>query len=116
MTKNARSARRRPADPGDLRLYIAAILALAYLIAWWAFAPRGSNAKPDASAPPPATRPVMTPPSVQWYGQLAPSQRPALSLPPGWQIVTTTPPAAVVPAPRMRVLPAPPPRIRTRSS
>lgn len=104
-----------------LRLYLTALLALAYLIAWWAFGLRAPH--PAAST---ALAPAMVPArpeevrSAIWYGDLPPTRRPPIRLPSGWYLA---PPAGTsvqaedeIPLVPTRVAPARPGRVRTRSS
>lgn len=88
-----------------LKPALAALLAIAYLAAWWAF---GSPPRP----------PAVTEPTV-WYGDLPESQRPDLHLPQGWYLAPGARAPAIRPAPLVRparAVPARPGRIRTRSS
>jgi hypothetical protein len=82
-----------------LERYLIALLAAAYLTAWWGFGSRAA-ARSAAALPPlaPAARSV-------WYQELPPSERPAVQLPAGWHL-----------ADRVSRLPARAGRIRTRSS
>lgn len=93
-----------------LKPALAALLAIVYLAAWWAFGGR----PPRAPAAPAAAEPVV------WYGDLPESQRPELHLPQGWYLAGPgTRPPAIRPAPLVRparAVPARPGRLRTRSS
>lgn len=125
---------RRPSDrtararvsPLELRLYVAALLALVYTIAWRAIGAHAPVPEPTATSPatPAATEPTLTtnaPPRYVWIDSVPPTARPVIALPAGWQLASETqpvvaPPTRVlptraVPAPRRRV-----PRVRTRSS
>lgn len=102
------------------KLSLIALLASVYVFAWWAFGVRvpARSAEPLAIAPGPeprAQRPVAT-----WYQDLPPSARPPVQLPAGWHIAggataSFAPAGRAAPVP-VRVSPARPARIRTRSS
>jgi hypothetical protein len=96
----------------ELRLYVAALLAVIYTISW-----RAIGGHTPAPEPARATVPTTTEPQrFVWIDSLPPSMRPAIALPAGWQLVSepqrsSTQPARIVRAPSQRV-----PRVRTRSS
>lgn len=104
--------------PGTLRLYLVALLAAAYFVAWWLLGIR-APARPDA-APSTGTKPQANaaPAVATWFHELPAAKRPFVDLPPGWRIADPTAPAVAarsVPVP-VRVSPARARRIRTRSS
>lgn len=85
----------------EWRLYLVAVVAGVYVLAWNQVRPR-----PAADKPSPAVRAV-------WLDQLARDQRPVVAPPPGWRVAERT--ETIVPA--VRRVPTPhPARIRTRSS
>lgn len=105
----------RPGAMAPLRLYLIALLAFAYLVAWWAF---GMRPRPSATAPegsPPGSRPRL----ATWYEELPASEKPPITLPAGWRLAARPAEGPAVhptgPVP-VRVAPARPGRIRTRSS
>ena len=115
----ARASRPR-VSPLELRLYVAALLAAVYTIAWRAIGAHAPVPDPLATSPaPPAielTPTPTSPPRYVWIDSVPSTARPALVLPAGWQLASdpppvAAPPARAVPAPRRRV-----PRVRTRSS
>jgi hypothetical protein len=95
--------------PLELRLYVAALLAVVYTISWRAI---GSAAP---AIVPVATTPITSEPQrFVWIDSLPADLRPAVALPAGWQRATRAsiaPSEPVVRAPIRRV-----PRVRTRSS
>ena len=121
---SGRPCARRASPLASLKLYLTALLAGAYLVIWWALAARlpSSNAALAKAEPSPRTEPPIgdTPGAgaAVWYTDLPPSARPALQLPPGWRIASTSPdsPAAVeAPPVPVRAIPERA-RVRTRSS
>lgn len=96
----------------ELRLYMAALLAVVYTISWRAI---GGHA-PAATAPIATVPAPSEPQRFVRIESLPPSMRPAVVLPAGWQLATEpqpsfAPPERVVRVPSRRV-----PRVRTRSS
>lgn len=86
--------------PLEGRLYLVALLAGGYVFAWRALSDPISE--------------VARPQPVVWFDEVPGDRRPALSLPPGWQLAPRGEPA---PAPDVTRLPASRPvRVRTRSS
>ena len=119
-TERPRPSPAHAARGSNLRLYLIAFLATAYVMAWWLFGARA----PATSAQLPVTEPVrdasLQPRVVAWFDDLPPAQRPAVVLPPGWHVAERTAPSSSltrreVPVP-LRISPARPGRIRTRSS
>lgn len=115
-----RSSPTRATGAPNLRLYLIALLASVYVLAWWAFGTRA----PARSAELPLIDPVPDPRAQQqvatWYQDLRPSARPPVQLPAGWHIAerataSSAPSVRAMPVP-VRVAPARPGRIRTRSS
>lgn len=113
-------------SPLELRLYIAAVLAIVYTLAWRAIGGHAPAAEPVAT-----TAPITddaAPPRYVWLDTLPPASRPAIAVPSGWQIADGSAPAlapapAAASAPPSRVVRAPAPaptrrvhRVRTRSS
>lgn len=99
----------------ELRLYVVAILAAVYLVAWRTIAtpaksvPIDEPPVPTATALAPAQRAV-------WLEDLPAAQRPQVAVPAGWHVVSRTTSA---PAPRVQLVRVPasrPVRVRTRSS
>ncbi len=111
MTTTERGAPSR--EGASLKLYLFSALALVYSLAWWAFAPRSAS---DAVDEPTAVSPA-APDRVAWLQDLPDAQRPAVALPAGWQLATTTPaeprPVAVS---AVRRVASRSNRVRTRSS
>lgn len=111
-------ASRAVAGPGTLRLYLVALLAAAYFVAWWLLgirAPARSDAPPITGTTPQTSA---TPAIATWFHDLPAAKRPFVDLPAGWHIADPTAPAVsarAVPVP-VRVAPARARRIRTRSS
>jgi hypothetical protein len=102
-------------SPLELRLYVVAVLAAVYLVAWRAIAGDGSsNAVTPAAA---AAHAASSAPTTIWLEDLPLAQRPSLALPSGWRLAsrgefataTTMPRVVRVPTPRAL-------RVRTRSS
>lgn len=104
---------RRRASPLEVRAYLIALLAAIYTITWRVIGDRvPTPSAPDAA--PPA-------PGVVWLDRLPPRARPAIVLPPGWQLATDAPATAaqqpVAATQRLTHLPTRrAPRVRTRSS
>jgi len=98
--------RARP-SPLELRSYLVAVLAVVYTISW----------RTIAGTADPAIAPAVTDPAqpVVWIDHLAPSLRPHVALPAGWQLASE-PQAAVAPTERVVVPSRRVPRVRTRSS
>lgn len=115
MTTDARPANRvtRPrASPLELRLYVAALLAVVYTISWRAIGGHGSSTEPAVTAGPTPSEPQR----FVWIDSLPPGTRPAFALPAGWQLASDPPatvsqPARIIRAPSRKVH-----RVRTRSS
>lgn len=116
MTTTERAPAARPITASQLRSYLVALLAGAYLLAWWRL---GAPAF-LVSEPLPTTSPVteLAPPrSTVWLTDLPPSSRPPVSVPAGWHVVDRAEPASVRSAPApIRVSAARRGRVRTRSS
>jgi hypothetical protein len=125
-TERPRARRARPdapAHPGgarDLRLYLTALLAMIYLLAWWAFGARQPRSAATPEPAPPALTPAAPSQLAIWYADLPPARRPVVRVPAGWQIAPTTPAATSTlhdaPPRPVRVAPARARRVRTRSS
>lgn len=124
MTTTTKTERPRPSATGGagattLRLYLVAFLAAAYVFAWWLFGARAPARAAAAVAVAPALETLREPRLATWFHDLAPTERPHVAVPAGWHIADTTAPASVTrrntPVP-VRVSPARPGRIRTRSS
>ena len=123
MTSSTTTMKSTKTTTSALRLYLIALLAMAYLFVWWALGlrpPRSSAATLEddrSQATPPAVREQR---SVVWYAELPPAERPLLHLPKGWRIVTPTAVPAYAtydaPPPVVRIVPSRPKRLRTRSS
>jgi len=113
------------------KLGIVAALASCYLLTWRAIT--GSMTAPpvagptaetvEADVPTPVTGESPGAPATVWIDQLPPAQRPAVTIPPGWQLAARTRPTPAstiaVPPSAPRLVQAPPRRrvrIRTRSS
>ena len=113
MTTERREARVRT-SPLELRLYLAALLAVVYTITWRAIS---GHAVGTSSVVPTTTETTATlePPRIVWIDTLPPEMRPAVTLPAGWQRAVearpSTPLERIVRVPSRRV-----PRVRTRSS
>lgn len=98
----------------ELRLYVVAVLAAVYVVAWRTIATPAKPAPieeplPVASTAAPARRTV-------WLDDLPAGQRPNVAVPPGWHVVSRT---SRAPAPRVQLVRVPtsrPVRVRTRSS
>ncbi len=104
---------RRPRPPlftRSLRPHLVALLALAYVVAWWSFGERRVQLRWASR-----TEPTRPPSPVVWYGELPQRQRPAVALPDGWMIVPAAQRPVAAPGP-VRATVAHPGRIRTRSS
>lgn len=117
MTTTERASR-AVAGPSTLRLYLVALLAAAYFVAWWLLGIR-APARSDAAPITGTTRETSAAPAVAtWFHDLPAAKRPLVDLPAGWHIADPTAPAVTaraVPVP-VRVAPARGHRIRTRSS
>ena len=115
--------RKTGATPVNLRLYLAAALAVLYVAVFFAI---GTPESPPSVEPRPIERRAAEEaPVVIWIGDLPAGDRPALHIPPGWDLDDDLAPdgrppriAPVGPALRqpLRVVPSRPRRIRTRSS
>lgn len=104
----------------ELRLYLIALLAAAYVTAWWHLGLRAPTKPTDAGA-------IELPPAASaahgiatWFYDLPAAERPVVNLPAGWHIAG---PPASSPAVTTRAVPVPArvsltraKRIRTRSS
>jgi hypothetical protein len=118
-TSSANASARRPGPLANLKLYLTAFLAGAYLVIWWALGSRlpSSNTAAAPAAAPPAGDAQITGAAV-WYLDLPASARPALRLPPGWRIADDSPDSQAAdeapPAPVRAVSERA--RVRTRSS
>ena len=100
----------------ELRLYIAALLAVVYAISWRAIGGQASATAPAVETAPPIDEPQ---PRFVWIDQLPPSKQPAIALPPGWQRASETPrgvTASPQPSRVLRVANQRVRRVRTRSS
>lgn len=102
------------ASPLELRLYVAALLAVIYTIAWRAV---GGHVQtmPASTQPEPEVVPAQREsPRFVWIDSLPVTMQPPIALPAGWQRASQPPtsqPARMVRAPSRQV-----PRVRTRSS
>lgn len=98
----------------EWRLYIVAALAALYVATWRVL---DEPAQPRSRA-----TPVSGAPRAVWLEDIAPDQRPALSVPAGWAVATrgagtrVEPTTAVQPARARPVRVMRPMRVRTRSS
>lgn len=104
MTEPGEARRRLAALDG--KLYAVAVVAVAYLIAWYEVS---ATPRPVAATAPSTPRAV-------WIDQLPEADRPAAVRPAGWRVASpdeqvVAPPLVRVPAPASRPL-----RVRTRSS
>lgn len=118
-TERARPLPIRGGGMASLRLYLVAFLAAAYVLAWWLF---GARTPARVDAEPSSATSVETraePQLTTWLHDLPPAARPHVDVPAGWHIAEHTAPGPVTrqatPVP-VRVSPARPRRIRTRSS
>jgi hypothetical protein len=102
--------RRPPLFTRSLRPHLLALLALAYVVAWWSFGERRVQIRlaPRAELAGPRS-------PVVWYSELPPGERPPVALPDGWMIAPTAQRQMAPPRP-VRASAAHPGRIRTRSS
>ncbi|MBL0219625.1 MAG: hypothetical protein IPQ07_37895 [Myxococcales bacterium] len=114
-SRASRTAPRRSFSALEGRLYLVAILASGYLVAW-----RGvQTTEPTPREVTPGAAGSSVQPAVVWIESVPREQRPALTLPAGWRLAVRGEPTAppVVPAVRIaRTPPARPVRVRTRSS
>ena len=94
----------------ELRLYLVSALALTYLLAWWTLGPTGAPEAPSPELTPTAPRTAV--PTVAYYDDLPPSQRPPL--PATWRPAATA--AAPQAPPSVHRVATPSRRVRTRSS
>lgn len=100
-------------SPLELRLYIAALLAVVYTLSWRAIGGHAGPVEPTRAAPSATRDPQQR---FVWLDSLPPAVRPAIALPAGWQLASDPQPSPTLPprvvrAPSKRV-----PRVRTRSS
>ncbi|HSD88936.1 MAG TPA: hypothetical protein VLB44_15520 [Kofleriaceae bacterium] len=113
----------------ELRLYVVAMLAAVYVVAWRVIAtptPTPTNAAPVDGAPVPVVSTPGPAPAAQpvhrtvWIDDLPAALRPQVVLPPGWHVVSRTSTASTpAPQPRVQLVRVPasrPLRVRTRSS
>jgi len=109
----------------ELRLYVVAILAVVYLVAWRAIATSTTGTVDEAPVPvasTPASAPAPAPAQrTVWIDDLPAEQRPQVVVPAGWHVVPHTSRTASTPAPPPRVQLVRVPasrtmRVRTRSS
>lgn len=118
--RRGRSPRVRPNALRNLRFHLASALAATYLLSWWAFGFRTSGSTAAIANTPMAPRPTVLSRRAVWYGDLPPSQRLPVTLPPGWRIANATDGIAApepLPVPvEVRVAPSRTRRVRTRSS
>lgn len=123
MTTMRKTERSRPSPTPvvgatTLRLYLTAFLAATYVVAWWLFGGRTPRSAAEPSVAP-AIDTSGEPRLAAWFHALPPSQRPHVDVPAGWHIAESAAPTGVArrgaPA-QVRVSPARPGRIRTRSS
>lgn len=109
-TKPTREPPRISITPLEGRLYIVALLAAGYLVTWRVITPSTSVTAPIVDA-------ARLQPPVVWLDDIPSSQRPALTLPPSWRLVSRGEPTTTAPSPRVTRAPASRPlRVRTRSS
>ena len=123
-TERPRPAPSRTTDATNLRLYLVASLATAYVMAWWVFGGRPPTSSVGALVtevvePAPAAT-SRQPARAAWIDDLPPTNRPVVEVPAGWHIADRTAPSPsvtrrAVPRP-VRASPSRPGRIRTRSS
>jgi hypothetical protein len=88
---------KRRVSPLELRLYVAALLAVVYTISWRAL-------RSPAAA-------YVEPQRFVWIGSMPPSARPTIVLPANWQLATQSSTSRPTRSPNRRNL-----RVRTRSS
>ena len=91
-TTTERTSATHPPAASNLRLYLIAFLATAYLLAWWLFGGRTPASHSDLVPSEPAPETSRGPRVAAWYHDIPPSQRPAVDLPAGWHIVTVQAP------------------------
>jgi len=91
-TSSGNTSVRRPGPLANLKLYLMAFLASAYLVIWWSLGSRlpSSNTEGVPAASPPVGDTHRTGAAV-WYSDLPPSVRPRLQLPPQWRIADDSP-------------------------
>lgn len=101
-------------SPLELRLYVAALLAAVYTLSWRVIGGHAPATDPAVASTPRRSEPQR----FVWIDSLPPTRRPAIALPPGWQLASQRQvssaqdaPPAIVHVPSRRV-----PRVRTRSS
>jgi hypothetical protein len=115
MTTERRQSKREGRlrmSPLELRLYVAALLAVVYTISWRAIGGHGPVTDPPISIAPMTRQPQR----VVWIDSLPPSKRPVVTLPAGWQLASE-PPSSLARTERLvRVPTRHVPRVRTRSS
>jgi hypothetical protein len=88
----------------EWRLYIVAVVAGVYVLAWSQITPKLVGEQPRSVASP----------STVWLDELPRARHPALTPPTGWRVADRA--TEVVPPIPRRVPSSHPPRIRTRSS
>ncbi len=110
MTNEPRTRVSPRTSPLELRLYVAALLAVVYTISWRAIGAHAPAAEPAVELLPTTSET----PRVVWIDQLPPSIQPVITPPPGWQRAPERPPA-IAPAERLVQVPSRV-RVRTRSS
>lgn len=120
MIERPRASSSGAMGASNMRHYLIALLAAAYVVAWWLLGIRASATPDEALAIEPTPEASAEPAIVTWFHDLPPANRPVVNLPAGWRIAdrTTSSPAVTaraVPVP-VRVSPARAGRIRTRSS
>ncbi len=113
------SLSRHATGVSNLKLYLIALLATAYVLAWWLFGARAADSSAAAPAIEASSEPSGQPRSA-WFHDLPTAERPVVEVPAGWHIADRTAPSpgvirSGVPVP-VRVSPARAGRIRTRSS
>lgn len=115
MTTEPRSPKPQPwlrATALELRLYVAAVLAIAYVVSWRVIG--GVGAPNEAPIPAP---PVAGPPRYVWLEHLPVAARPVIQIPTGWRLASDAPAAeTAAPAKILRTPARPRVRVRTRSS